>query len=158
MGLADLGIRSRICVADLEEIQWSSLPFNSLSISDEQRDVIMALVEARGGPSDPSEAFDDIIAGKGNGLNILLQYDSISLLYASVPTCERGGPGLGETLTAEAVAEHLKRALYSVSLTLLNLYMPCSSTNRNIARGLCSLQQTELPRSIKPSLAESTLC
>jgi hypothetical protein len=48
------------------------LPFDSLSISDEQRDVIMALVEARDGPSDPSVAFDDVIAGKGKGLNILL--------------------------------------------------------------------------------------
>jgi hypothetical protein len=36
----------------------------------------MALVEARDGPSDPSVTFDDVIAGKGKGLNILLQYGS----------------------------------------------------------------------------------
>jgi len=29
-------------------------------------------------------------------------------------TCESGRPGLGKTLTAEAVAEHMKRPLYSV--------------------------------------------
>jgi hypothetical protein len=37
----------------------------------------MALVEAR---NDPSVVFDDVIAGKGRGLNILLQYGSRSFL------------------------------------------------------------------------------
>ena len=38
----------------------------------------MALVEARNDPRDVM--FDDVIAGKGRGLNILLQYDSRSFL------------------------------------------------------------------------------
>jgi hypothetical protein len=63
---------AEFAVADIEEIEWSSLPFNSLTISGEQRDVIVALVEARDGLSDPSVIFDDVIAGKGRGLNILL--------------------------------------------------------------------------------------
>ena len=37
----------------------------------------MALVEAR---SNPSVVFDDVIVGKGKGLNILLQYSSRSFL------------------------------------------------------------------------------
>jgi hypothetical protein len=68
---------AEFAVADIEDIEWSSLPFDSLSISNEQRDVVMALVEAR---NDPSVVFDDVIAGKGRGLNILLQYGSRSLL------------------------------------------------------------------------------
>jgi hypothetical protein len=34
--------------------------------------VIIALVEARDSPSDPSVTFDDVIEGKGKGFNILL--------------------------------------------------------------------------------------
>ncbi|PMD21103.1 P-loop containing nucleoside triphosphate hydrolase protein [Hyaloscypha hepaticicola] len=89
-------IWAEFAVADIEHIEWLSLPFDCLSISDEQRDVIMALVEAC---NDPSAVFDDVIAGKGRGLNILLH----------------GRPGLGKTLTVEAVAELLKRPLYSIS-------------------------------------------
>jgi hypothetical protein len=64
-------------VADIEDIKWSPSPYACLSISDEQRDVIMALVEAR---LDPSVAFDDFVAGKGKGLIMLLQYDSTLVL------------------------------------------------------------------------------
>jgi hypothetical protein len=80
---------AEFAVADIEDIEWSSLPFDSLSISNEQRDVIMALVEARDGPSDPSVTFDDVITGKGKGLNLLLQYGSALLLYVNVLTCEQ---------------------------------------------------------------------
>jgi hypothetical protein len=59
---------AEFAVADIEDIKWSSLPFNSLSISNEQRDIIMALIEARNGPS----AIDEVVAGKRKGLNILL--------------------------------------------------------------------------------------
>jgi SpoVK/Ycf46/Vps4 family AAA+-type ATPase len=83
----------------------------------------MAVVEARDGLCDPSLAFDDVIAGKGRGLNILLQYGSVLLLYAKVLTYESGELGLGKTLTAEAVAEHQKRALYSVCFTFLHPLM-----------------------------------
>jgi hypothetical protein len=64
-------------VANIKDIKWSPLPYACLSISDKQRDVIMALVEAR---LDPSVAFDDFIAGKGKGLIMLLQYDSTPVL------------------------------------------------------------------------------
>jgi hypothetical protein len=64
-------------VADVKDIKWSPLPYACLSISDEQRDVIMALVEAR---LNPSVAFDDFVAGKGKGLIMLLQYDFTPVL------------------------------------------------------------------------------
>ncbi|KAL9625862.1 MAG: hypothetical protein Q9160_000182 [Pyrenula sp. 1 TL-2023] len=43
--------------------------------------------------------FDDIIKGKGKGLVFLLH----------------GPPGLGKTLTAESVADHVEQPLYSIS-------------------------------------------
>ena len=103
-------------VAGIKEIEWSPLPFDCLSIPEEQRDVIMALVEAR---LDPSVEFDDCIVGKGKGINMLLQYGPTLLIYINLLTWKSGPPGVGKTLTAEAVSEHLKRPLYSVSIHLL---------------------------------------
>ena len=59
-------------VADIEDIQWSSSPFDCLTIPDDQREVVIALAESRLGLI-PSVPFDDFVAGKGRGLNILLQ-------------------------------------------------------------------------------------
>lgn len=69
---------AEFAVADIEEIQWSSDPFNCLVIPEDDREVIMALVEARNRHigQEPVSEFDDVVAGKGRGLNILLQYGS----------------------------------------------------------------------------------
>jgi AAA+ superfamily predicted ATPase len=45
------------------------------------------------------ESFDDVIAGKGKGIIMLLS----------------GAPGIGKTLTAESVAENMKAPLYMMS-------------------------------------------
>ncbi len=103
-------------VADIEDIKWSSLSFKSLTISDEQRDVTMALAEAHI-DQEQEFSFDDVIEGKGRGLIVLLQYYSsflIELGYTDIETS--GPPGLGKTLTAEAAAEHLMLPLYSVGV------------------------------------------
>jgi hypothetical protein len=60
-------------VADIKDIKWSLLPFANLTIPDEQRKVIMALAETHMGQV-PGVGFDDFVAGKGRGLNVLLQY------------------------------------------------------------------------------------
>lgn len=78
---------AEFAVADIREIEWSSLPFDCLSIPEEQRDVIMALVEAR---LDPSVEFDDCIVGKGKGINMLLQYGPMSLIYLNLLTWKSG--------------------------------------------------------------------
>jgi hypothetical protein len=70
-------------VAGIEDIEWSSLPFNCLTISDEQREVIMALAEAHISRV-PGATFDDFIEGKGRGLNVLLQYSSPILISISI--------------------------------------------------------------------------
>jgi len=59
-------------VADIEDIKWSSTPFDCLTIPDEQKEVIIALAETRLGLV-PSVPFDDFVTGKGRGLNVLLQ-------------------------------------------------------------------------------------
>ena len=71
----------------------------------------MALVEAR---FDPSVEFDDCIVGKGRGINMILQCSPCILIYLHLLTGKSGPPGVGKTLTAEAVSEHLKKPLYSV--------------------------------------------
>ena len=50
-------------MADIDEIQWSSDSFDCLVIKNEDREVIMALVEARNGQDDGKSdfSFDDFI-------------------------------------------------------------------------------------------------
>ena len=64
----------------------------------DQRDLVHDLVQAHYS-SENEQAFDDIVTAKGKGL--------IGLLT--------GPPGVGKTLTAEAVAEVTKRPLYMIS-------------------------------------------
>jgi hypothetical protein len=60
-------------VADVHEIEFSNSPFNMLTIPASKKKVIKSLTESR--VSDTSGAgFDDVIAGKGQGVVVLLQY------------------------------------------------------------------------------------
>jgi hypothetical protein len=63
-------------VADIEEIKWSSAPFDGLTMPEEQRETIMTLTN----PELGSE-FDDIVEGKGRGIIILLQYDTLIIIF-----------------------------------------------------------------------------
>jgi hypothetical protein len=56
-------------VADIEEIKWSSEPFNCLTLPDEQRETIMAVTATS--PNSDGE-FDDFVNGKGRGIIVLL--------------------------------------------------------------------------------------
>ncbi|KAH6692795.1 hypothetical protein BKA61DRAFT_499673 [Leptodontidium sp. MPI-SDFR-AT-0119] len=89
---------AEFAVADIKEIQWSSTPFDCLTIPNEQEEAVMALLETKTRQV-PGFGFDDFVAGKGRGVNILLH----------------GLPGLGKTLTAEAASERLELPLYSIS-------------------------------------------
>jgi SpoVK/Ycf46/Vps4 family AAA+-type ATPase len=82
-------------VDNIYPLQWNKDVFQSLAIDDESRELINALVNNK---IDTDKA-TDMIAGKGNGLILLLH----------------GGPGTGKTLTAESVAEIAEKPLYRVT-------------------------------------------
>ena len=83
-------------LSQLKPVIWNLEAFQKLVIGPKQRTLVYALVKSHGrGQSEQ----DDIIQDKGKGLVGLLS----------------GSPGVGKTLTAEAVAEVTKRPLYMVS-------------------------------------------
>ncbi|ETN37302.1 uncharacterized protein HMPREF1541_08293 [Cyphellophora europaea CBS 101466] len=86
---------ARAWIDDLEEVEFNDLAYPSLFLPHDYKELLLAFAEAQ----IDGYGFDDIIAGKGQGILMLLA----------------GAPGTGKTLTAEAMAEHMQRPLYSVS-------------------------------------------
>ncbi|KAK3311084.1 P-loop containing nucleoside triphosphate hydrolase protein [Chaetomium strumarium] len=82
-------------VEQITEVQWNSNAFERLVLPPDQKELILAFSESQLAGSN----FDDVIQGKGKGIICLLS----------------GPPGVGKTLTAEAVAESLKVPLHSLS-------------------------------------------
>jgi hypothetical protein len=80
-------------VDQVEEIKFAENAFASLVLPTEQKSLIRAFVESQVKYKDD---FDDIIAGKGRGMIMLLA----------------GPPGVGKTLTSESVAEDMRVPLY----------------------------------------------
>ena len=80
----------RIC-----DVCWNTEAFDNLVVDETTRKLIKALVMQQL----EADKGTDLIAGKGQGLIILLH----------------GGPGTGKTFTAESVAEIAKKPLYRVS-------------------------------------------
>ncbi|KAI1266462.1 P-loop containing nucleoside triphosphate hydrolase protein [Xylariaceae sp. FL1019] len=83
-------------VDSISEIVFEDHAFDSLVLSEGHKQLILAISESQFKNKD---TFDDVIAGKGRGVILLLS----------------GGPGIGKTLTAESVAEHMRRPLYMMS-------------------------------------------
>ncbi|EOO00934.1 putative aaa family protein [Phaeoacremonium minimum UCRPA7] len=82
-------------VETVGEIKWNNSAFEKLVLPEDQKELILAFSESQLEGS----AFDDVISGKGKGIICLLS----------------GPPGVGKTLTAEAVAENLKVPLHTLS-------------------------------------------
>ncbi|KAK3901434.1 P-loop containing nucleoside triphosphate hydrolase [Staphylotrichum tortipilum] len=85
-------------VAGLRTVEWNETIIDSLVLDKARKKFIRSLVKTHGLRPD-GEGFDDFVRDKGRGLIGLLS----------------GPPGVGKTLTAEAVAEISRRPLYAVS-------------------------------------------
>ncbi|KAK5096107.1 hypothetical protein LTS08_007713 [Lithohypha guttulata] len=78
------------------EVQWSHDAFEKLVLPFDYKELILSFAESQLSHKDN---FDDIMAGKGQGFITLLS----------------GEPGVGKTLTAEAVSEQMRCPLYAMS-------------------------------------------
>eukprot|EP01097_Dermamoeba_algensis_P008152 TRINITY_DN5297_c0_g1_i1.p1 TRINITY_DN5297_c0_g1~~TRINITY_DN5297_c0_g1_i1.p1 ORF type:complete len:663 (-),score=188.52 TRINITY_DN5297_c0_g1_i1:38-2026(-) len=89
-------------VNNISDIIFDDQAFHRLVLPTDKKVLIRALVEEHGKQMamEEQKAFTDIISGKGGGCIFLLH----------------GTPGVGKTLTAEAVSEHLHTPLYSVTV------------------------------------------
>ncbi|KAI1127425.1 P-loop containing nucleoside triphosphate hydrolase protein [Nemania abortiva] len=83
-------------VTKLRPISWNEAAFPDLVLPEGYRNLILSFIE---GHITEDSTFDDIIEGKGLGITMLLV----------------GNPGVGKTLTAEAVADKVRRPLYVLS-------------------------------------------
>lgn len=106
----------------LADVQWSPESFDCLKIPPKTKMLLSSLAKTRLDLV-PALPFDDIIDGKGRGLNILLQY--VGRNHPSIASClisfflftfPSGPPGVGKTFTVEATAERFNLPLYSVSI------------------------------------------
>ncbi|KAF5022484.1 hypothetical protein F66182_5456 [Fusarium sp. NRRL 66182] len=82
-------------VEDLEPIIWNDQAYSHLVFDEQQKDLILSFVQSHSLTNGTSRAMTDVIAGKGQGLVMLLS----------------GPPGTGKTLMAEAVADRAHRPL-----------------------------------------------
>lgn len=82
-------------VEQITEVSWNTSAFDRLVLPPDQKELILSFSESQLAGS----SFDDVIQGKGKGIICLLS----------------GPPGVGKTLTAEAVAENLRVPLHMLS-------------------------------------------
>jgi hypothetical protein len=84
----------KFIVDQISPVEFRNEAFDQLVLAQDKKDLVKALV------THGTNGFSDIISGKGGGCIFLLH----------------GEPGVGKTLTAEAISELLHRPLYSVAV------------------------------------------
>lgn len=113
---------AEFAVSCIEDIHWTNLPFQNLVMPVKKKDMLQALVQEHlAGTAAGEASFDDVVKGKGQGLIILLH----------------GPPGVGKTLTAEAISEYRHRPLYRVSPLALFHILPEYMCYHSAYAGYC---------------------
>ncbi|KAF2639508.1 hypothetical protein P280DRAFT_401901 [Massarina eburnea CBS 473.64] len=84
-------------LSGIREIEWNDEAFDTLVLPTQIKQNLKGLVSSH--RFDAAKTIDDVIVGKGKGLNVVLH----------------GPPGVGKTLTGESIAEYLRCPLYAVS-------------------------------------------
>ena len=108
--VAKRSLVAEFTISGVYDIVWNDVPFDALVLPSEKKDLLQALVqqtttELPEGTEVENTAFDDVVEDKGLGLVVLLH----------------GSPGVGKTLTAEAISEYQRRPLYRVTAGDLDL-------------------------------------
>jgi hypothetical protein len=62
-----------LAVADIKEIDWNQTALDDLHMPAKKKKALQALSEAHAKRT-PANCFDDVVEGKGQGFNIILQY------------------------------------------------------------------------------------
>ena len=88
-----------VFIDTLTPIDWNHTVLQELAIPMSKKALMVTLVEAHIKSAANTTGFDDVIAGKGRGHAFILH----------------GPPGVGKTLTVEAIAEQTRRPLYTLS-------------------------------------------
>lgn len=83
-------------IDDIDEVEFDERAFEQLVLPEGHKEMILAFATSQ---VKHKSQFDDDISGKGKGMIMLLS----------------GGPGIGKTLTAEAVSEAMRAPLYAMS-------------------------------------------
>jgi SpoVK/Ycf46/Vps4 family AAA+-type ATPase len=83
-------------ISHIRDVKWNNKMMESLVMEPVQKEILYRLIKVHGSKS---SGFDDFVKDKGKGL--------VGLLL--------GSPGLGKTLTAEAIAETANMPLFIMS-------------------------------------------
>jgi len=90
-------------VASSNDVVWHGSMLDALLIPGDKKRTVVSLAKARTGRGDTT-SIDDIIPGKGRGLNVLLHIGLILILadHIVADSGDSGPLGVGKTLIVEA--------------------------------------------------------
>lgn len=85
-----------LAIKDIAPITWNTNAFDRLVLPSDEKEILLTISRSQ---FETGAEISDVMQGKGKGVNLLLA----------------GPPGVGKTLTAEALSEELRLPLYSIS-------------------------------------------
>lgn len=131
----------------LAPVEWNSSAFDHLVIPPEYRSVVQCLVDVHTGVLGDS-LVADIVKGKGEGVMMAFHGRPGT---GKVGAAEMGQSAEAQTLTAEAVSEHLKTPLYMVSAGELGTNASTLEQKLNAVLEVCTLRHNASRLTLPPS-------